>query len=162
MRNPQAHPAGQAPNDRSPGRAAHTDLPADVRAPRQARLTVRSVLHAWGLTTFSTDAELITSELVANAAEHGTGPIGLTISRHTEPNGQHGIRCEVSDSGTELPQLREAGPDSERGRGLHIVNALATTSGFTTSPRGKTAWFTLSTPTRERTCQADLDAQAGA
>ena len=151
-------------DDRQPGRgsAVHADLPASTRAPRQARLTVRNVLQAWGLHTISDDAELITSELVANAAEHADGsPIGLTIRQHTEPTGQRGILCQVTDASPTIP---EAGPmqvDSERGRGLHLVSALATNSGFCASPEGKTAWFTLTAPrepTRAR--QAGLEAEA--
>lgn len=147
-------PAGSRPGDRQPGiRSANppdraglepmfrADLPASLAAPRQARATVRHALTAWGLDALSADAELITSELVANAAEHGQMPIGLTIRRHTEPDGQHGILCQISD-GTPAPvRPQPLQADGERGRGLHLVAALATTSGTTVNPHGKTAWF---------------------
>ncbi len=140
----------------------HSDLPSTLRAPRQARLTVRKVLGSWGLGNLSNDAELLASELVANAAEHTDGsPIGLTIRQHTEPTGERGVLCQVTDPDPALPVSQSAEPDSERGRGLHVVAALATSSGFTTSPRGKTAWFTL-TAERERARSRSLDLGAEA
>jgi len=47
---------------------------------------------------------------------------------------------------------------SERGRGLAIVAALATDSGYTTRPGGKTAWFTLATPEPGHAGEPDLEA----
>jgi anti-sigma regulatory factor (Ser/Thr protein kinase) len=141
----------------APAREVHTDLPATARAPRQARLTIRSVLQAWGLATLASDAELLTSELVTNAAEHAHGdPIGLTIRQHTGPAGQRGILCQITDTSPDLPHQPPTCPGSERGRGLRIVTALATSSGVTATPPGKTAWFTLTTPpSPARTRQAE-------
>lgn len=142
----------------------HADLPASLTAPRQARATVRHALTAWGLSALSADAELITSELVANAAEHGAMPIRLTIRRHTEPDGQRGVLCQVSDGAPTPVRPQPLQPDSERGRGLHLVAALATRSGTTVNPHGKTAWFTL-TAAPERTGslrQPGFEAEPGA
>src|ERR1700691_1213817 len=147
----------------APGEAVRTYLPATARAPRQARLTVRDILNAWGLSRLSPDAELITSELVSNAAEHAAGtPIELTIRQHAEPGGQRGILCQVTDASPDLPQPRSPEPDSERGRGLHIVTALATTSGITPNTPGQTAWFTLTTqPDPAPARQLRREAEAG-
>jgi anti-sigma regulatory factor (Ser/Thr protein kinase) len=133
-----------SPRPRQPGLpVVRVELPATLTAPRQARAAVRDALAAWGLTSISSDAELIASELTANAAEHGDGqPIGLVIRPHTA-GGRRGVLCQVTDTSPARPQLSAARPDSERGRGLRIVQALATSSGITTSPAGKTAWFTL-------------------
>jgi hypothetical protein len=49
------------------------ELPASLLAPRQARAAVRRALAGWGLAALAGDAELMTSELVANAVEHGDG-----------------------------------------------------------------------------------------
>ena len=144
------------------GPAVHTDLPASLRAPRQARQTIRTVLRSWGLTALSDSAELCASELVANASEHsGGGPIGLTIRRHTEPGGEHGILCQVTDTAPAIPEPRPAEPGSERGRGLQVVAALATTSGFTRTPAGKMAWFTLATADPGPDRQPERQAEAG-
>lgn len=143
-------------------RAVHEDLPSTLRAPRQARVTVRNVLNAWGLGSLSNDAELLTSELVANAAQHTSGsPIGLTIRQHTAPTGQRGILCQVTDPDPALPEVPSAELDSEHGRGLALVAAMSTSSGFTTNSRGKTAWFTL-TAERDRIRSRSLDRGAEA
>jgi anti-sigma regulatory factor (Ser/Thr protein kinase) len=147
---PGGRSASRRPNQ--PAEAASRSwLAADLTSPREARAMVREALAGWGLGAISADAELMTSELVANAAEHAGGsPVRLTICPNTEPNGQRGILCRVTDTSPALPESRQPAPDSERGRGLRIVAELATSSGFYANPRGKTAWFTLA-PAPERT-----------
>jgi anti-sigma regulatory factor (Ser/Thr protein kinase) len=125
-------------------------------------VAVRRALAAWGLDDPDGDAELLASELVANAAEHAAGPVSLTL--RAGPGGR-GITCEVTDTSPTQPVQREAGPDAERGRGLAIVAALADASGTRAGPAGKTTWFTLAL--RERLAQAEharpqLEAEAGA
>jgi len=145
-------------------RAIQAQLAASVTAPRQARAAIRQALADWGLGAITADAELLASELVANAAEHGSGrAIGLVLRERGGANGRPGIACEVADSSPLLPQIQPVGPDSERGRGLTIVGALATASGVTTGPRGKTAWFTLDAPSIGRHArQAEPEAEASA
>lgn len=121
-----------------------TDLPADLASPRQARAAIRRALAAGSMDHLSDDAELLASELVANAAEHGDGnAIRLALSRHAEPDGRPGITCEVADTVPQVPQRQAPSPDAERGRGLAIVSALARSSGVRAGPAGKTSWFTL-------------------
>jgi hypothetical protein len=114
----------------------------------------------------SGDAELLASELVANAAERARGPISLALSRHAEPGGRRGITCEVTDTAPGLPRPRHARPDDERGRGLAIVAALASDSGVRAGPAGKTAWFTLALSGRldraARHAEPEPEAEAGA
>src|SRR5262249_26472347 len=120
------------------------ELPADLTSARQARSAVRRALAGWGIDDPAGDAELLASEPVANAAEHARpGPIGLALRRHAQPDGQHGITCEVTDTSPHLPERRAAGPDGERARGLAIVTALAASSGVRPEPAGKNTWFTL-------------------
>jgi anti-sigma regulatory factor (Ser/Thr protein kinase) len=98
------------------------------QAAAQARSTVRRALAAWGMTGLSADAELLASELVANATEHASGtPVSLALHRR-QVTVDHvaGIVCEVSDGSPLIPQPRAAGLNDERGRGLAIVAALAT------------------------------------
>jgi anti-sigma regulatory factor (Ser/Thr protein kinase) len=117
------------------------ELPASPASARQARSAVRRALAAWGIDDPSGDAELLASELVANAAEHARGPISLALRRRARPDGRRGITCEVTDTSPGMP--RQAGPDDDRGRGLAIVAALAADSGMRAGPGGKTAWFTF-------------------
>jgi anti-sigma regulatory factor (Ser/Thr protein kinase)/predicted GIY-YIG superfamily endonuclease len=144
---------------------ARADLPADLTAARQARTAVRRALAAWGIDDPSGDAELLASELAANAAEHaGSGPIGLALRRHAQPDGQRGLTCEVTDTSPDLPRPRQARPDEERGRGLAIVTALADASGVRPGHAGKTTWFTLALSGHiERAApQAQHEIEAGA
>src|SRR5580704_12204396 len=91
----------------------------------------------------SGDAELLASELAANAAEHGRGPISLALRRQAAQDGQPAIACEITDTSPDLPRGHRAGPGEERGRGMAIVTALATDAGTRAAGRGKTTWFTL-------------------
>ena len=53
------------------------------------------------------------------------------------------IVTEISDDSPRLPQRRLAGPGDESGRGLILVEALATQWGTRPAPAGKTFWFTI-------------------
>jgi anti-sigma regulatory factor (Ser/Thr protein kinase) len=93
------------------------ELPASAASARQARSAVRRALASWSIDDPSGGAELLASELVANAAEHaGSGPIGLALRRHAQPDGQRGITCEVTDTSPIPPRQLQAGPGDERGR----------------------------------------------
>jgi len=139
------------------------DLTAGLSSARQARAAVRETLAAWGLENLSGDTELLASELVTNAAQYGDGnPISLVLRRQAGLSGEPGVMCEVTDGSPTLPYARDTGPESERGRGLAIVAALASTSGVTVRPAGKTAWFTL-TPAdlTQRQPAAEAEAEIG-
>jgi anti-sigma regulatory factor (Ser/Thr protein kinase) len=140
------------------GASMRTELPAESASARQARSAVRQALAGWGMGHLSGDAELLASELVANAAEHGDGkPIGLALRRHAEPGGQPGITCEVTDGSPAMPRRTEPGPEAERGRGLAIVDALARSSGVRATEAGKTSWFTLAITDRAHRAAAQLE-----
>jgi anti-sigma regulatory factor (Ser/Thr protein kinase) len=155
-------PGGTWPNR---DRTFRAELPGDLTAARQARAAVRRALAAWGIDDPSGDAELLASEIVANAAEHADGGrIRIALSRTLQPSGQAGITCEVTDTSPALPRSRQADPDAERGRGMAIVAALATASGVRAGPAGKTTWFTLAVSDRIRAAarQPEPEAEAGA
>lgn len=142
-----------------------TELPADLTSARQARSAVRQTLAAWGLSHLADDAQLLASELVANAAEHGDGKaISLALRRHADPDGRPGITCEVTDTAPQFSPRLMPGPDAERGRGLEIVAALARSSGVQTSQAGKTSWFTLALTDRAHRVarQIEHEPEAGA
>ena len=155
--------SGQVPGaDRDTVRA---ELAADLTSARQARSAIRQALTAWRMDHLSGDAELLASELVANAAEHGDGePISLALRRHPEPGEQPGLTCEITDGSPAMPRRTEPGPDRERGRGLAIVNALARSSGVRASQTGKTSWFTLALTDRAHRAarQIEHEPEAGA
>jgi anti-sigma regulatory factor (Ser/Thr protein kinase) len=106
----------------------------------------------------SDDAELLASELVANAAEHGDGtPINLALYRHAETGGHTGITCEVIDTSPAIPPCTEPSPDAERGRGLAIVAALAQSNGVRATHGGKTTWFTLALTDRAQRAARQIE-----
>ena len=147
------------------GATMRTELPADLTSARQARSAVRQALAGWGMNHLSGDAELLASELVANAAQHADGtPIGLALRRHAEPGEQPGITCEVTDTSPAMPRRTEPGPDAERGRGLAIVETLAQSSGVRASDTGKTTWFSLALTDRTQRVarQIEHEPEAGA
>jgi anti-sigma regulatory factor (Ser/Thr protein kinase) len=80
-----------------------------------------------------------TSEAVTNSVVHGDGPVLVEV----RPS-QTGVRVEVTDRGSQQPRIRRQHDETEEGgRGLHIVELLASRWGVTpASPGpGKTVWF---------------------
>ena len=88
-----------------------------------------------------TTAQLLTSELVTNALQHGDGAIEMLMSVDPET-----LRVEVSDESPEPPQPMQASPGSTSGRGVMLVEALASSWGVTHhAGDGKAVWFALRT-----------------
>lgn len=112
------------------------------RGARLARLLAVAHLDLWGRPSES--AAHIVAELAANASVHGrvTGrDFQLRLALHT--NGR--LRIEVTDTrGDRLPVAAPPDPLAESGRGLLIVEALATRWGITPGPvPRKTVWAEL-------------------
>jgi CheY-like chemotaxis protein/anti-sigma regulatory factor (Ser/Thr protein kinase) len=113
-------------------------LGATASSVRDARSTIRRLIEGWGMPALAETGELCTSELATNAVVHARSPVLLTAER-TET----GIRVEVQD---EVPGGVEAGSldgVGETGRGLAIVDAMASTWGVDQHDGGKTVWFEL-------------------
>jgi anti-sigma regulatory factor (Ser/Thr protein kinase) len=116
-------------------------LTAVPEAAAEARTLVDETLIGWALHFLIEDAKLIVSELVANsiAATPG-GEIGLLLTRE-----RNALWICVRDSSPALPEMRACAPDSESGRGLHIVAAIAEENGAfrVVEPQGKITWARL-------------------
>ena len=110
-------------------------VPRTRTTPRRARGHVAAYLTAAGRSDLIPSATLIVSELVTNAVVHAGGTIDLRVALTDES-----LRVDIHDTSDLLPHLRQ--PDVG-GRGLHIVNAIATNWGVTTDGHGKTTWFEL-------------------
>ena len=124
---------------RPAGLAARLELPGEPFGVPMARAFVSELLGQWDLDGPVPAAELLVSELVANAVQHVPGPCALELTCHADV-----LRVAVSDSGPGMPDLRVMTPSSERGRGLHIVSAFATTWGVDQLPGGrKLVWAEL-------------------
>jgi anti-sigma regulatory factor (Ser/Thr protein kinase) len=124
----------------------HLDLPPDGSAARQARHTTRDTLLRWKLPGLVDDLLLAVSELVGNALRHAKPPFALTLRRHTAH-----IRVDVQDADPTPPAGVAADDERESGRGLLIVNALATEVGVEQIPDdGKTVYARFDEPERHR------------
>ncbi|MCA1219063.1 ATP-binding protein [Streptomyces sp. 8L] len=89
---------------------------------------------------------LLLSELVTNALRHGGCAPGREIwTRALLDDAAERLRIEVSDACNSMPHARHASSDDETGRGLALVEALATRWGAEPRPYGigKTVWFEL-------------------
>lgn len=121
-------------------RSARVALSFQPEAARKARSIVRAVGD--GLTAdLLDDAELLASELVTNAVQHGSPVIELDVAA-----GASSLTVRVADGGVALPaQRRRPARDEPRGRGLRLVEQMAADWGVETDRggAGKTVWFRL-------------------
>jgi anti-sigma regulatory factor (Ser/Thr protein kinase) len=87
-------------------------------------------------------AELLTDELVTNAIVHAQCKSYLFIRAL-----RGSVRVEVTDPDDRLPAMAAPDTDALGGRGLVIVNGLASAWGIErAADGGKTVWFELSPP----------------
>lgn len=91
------------------------------------RSQIRAALECCGLGAYADGAELIASELVSNAVRHASASpadeITVSLSRVDNPSA---VAIVVIDSSPRPPAMREAAVEDEGGRGLWIIDALAT------------------------------------
>lgn len=138
---------------------ASCPLDPGATASGAARDFTRQILGSWGLLVVAEDAAVIVSELVTNALYHGVrdtnGPAHdgtahdrvelILLRRESE------MVCAVTDPGAGHPVLETPDPAAEAGRGLHVIEALAATWGWTRLDAHKKAvWATLSIPGVDR------------
>lgn len=81
---------------------------------------------------------LAVSELATNAVIHARTPFTVRVVRH---GGGGTVRVSVTDHSTDLPVRQERRPDAAGGRGIAIVEHLASEWGVESSDGGKTVWF---------------------
>ncbi|WP_242427716.1 ATP-binding protein [Streptomyces sp. Root431] len=123
--------------------AAEPDLVAKTR--RQVLDTARQ----WGSCPTGESADdlrLLISELVTNGVRHTPACVlTLTLVAH----GRH-LYFEVMDGGTGgVPVVERPDADQEHGRGMLLVDALATCWGYRQTPSGNAVWFILTLPAPE-------------
>ena len=82
--------------------------------------------------------ELVTTELVANAVEHGSAPLHIDLDRHGDV-----LRIRVADGSPTPPVRRNSGPDATSGRGIALVEHLSARWGVERTGNGKVVWCEL-------------------
>ncbi|MDH6112932.1 anti-sigma regulatory factor (Ser/Thr protein kinase) [Kitasatospora sp. MAP12-15] len=130
------------------GRPATAVMPASAFLPYRpeaasaARRLVRDKLAEWRLEHLADDAQLIVSELAANAAKTGCHRRMYVTIRRPAPLT---VRIAVRDGSRTLPVLMQAGDcDAECGRGLGLVDRLTHGRwGVVPETLGKTTWADL-------------------
>ena len=118
-------------------------MPASGAASGFARTLMERRLNKWGYSHIVDDALLVTAEIVTNAAKATPGKEITMLCRWQE----HSVLVEVWDSSPEPPvptpvieltlhdlDPTEADFDANGGRGLHIVQTLATGWGHRFDP----------------------------
>jgi anti-sigma regulatory factor (Ser/Thr protein kinase) len=112
------------------------DLPSDLTAAREARAATRRVLPGWRLGALLDPVLLVVSELVGNAVRHGRPPVDLRLRKSGR-----GVRVDVHDEGHAVPAAAGGGHDAESGRGMMLVDAVASESGVRPiEGDGKVVW----------------------
>lgn len=119
----------------------------DLRAVGDVRKFLRKQATMWNWEAVSSDLELAVTELVTNALVHADSEVEVRLREYADR-----LRVDVRDSDPRPPlptpvlASGEADTESEHGRGLLIVDALASSWGNSPSGRGKSVWFELTRP----------------
>jgi anti-sigma regulatory factor (Ser/Thr protein kinase) len=122
------------------------DFEDETSSPAAARRFVRELLVSWGLPDLTETVELLVSEVVTNVVRHARTDGSIVVTRSPS-----GVRVEVSDSAGGEPTPLSPEPRQPSGRGLAIVDAMATRWGVATAPdgSGKAVWFEVDLETAE-------------
>lgn len=119
------------------------DLPPQRASARRARAFAGQTCERWALPLpVRTAAIDVASELVANAAAHGTGRVVLALER-----GGGNLLVRVWDDGPGLPRVLPYRPGmSEKGLGLRLVKQLSSHWGVAAENGGKWVWARIAVP----------------
>jgi anti-sigma regulatory factor (Ser/Thr protein kinase) len=115
---------------------ATTTLEAQPQSARAARYFVEGLLREWHREDVADLVTLLTSEVVTNAVMHARSELDLQVDCLHD-----GVRVRVHDRGEGVPVRRHVSIDATSGRGLALVDTLASRWGVEPSAPGKTVWF---------------------
>jgi hypothetical protein len=129
----------------------------------RVRREVRAVLTAWGAQEMEWVASQLLTEVVTNAVLHAGTPFDVVLT-HT-PGAPDLVRCEVRDHSPRRPKVRNYSLEAGTGRGMQMVDRLATAWGVlpdSNGGAGKTVWFEFASsslgPDGDPDGDLDLDA----
>jgi anti-sigma regulatory factor (Ser/Thr protein kinase) len=112
-------------------RARNESIPA-------ARRFAVGTAHAWGYPAMGDDVALLVSELVTNAVRHTADDGSVEMTEMA-----CGVHVEVHDCSTVEPTMGRGAACDESGRGIRLVQQLASAWGVIGRRDGKTVWFEL-------------------
>ncbi|MFB9182469.1 SpoIIE family protein phosphatase [Dactylosporangium sucinum] len=118
-------------------------LPADHSSPGLAREAIRTIVHEWDLGPLLDEALLLVTELTTNSVVHAGTEVDLEITASAAA-----LTVAVLDfrPGQVGPKAEQSGTLDERGRGLLLVDQMATAWGTLHFTGGKGVWFRLDRP----------------
>jgi anti-sigma regulatory factor (Ser/Thr protein kinase) len=133
----------------------HLELAALSSAVSCARLHVRAILREWRMDESADTAELLTSELMTNAVR-ASERLGLRADLAVVPVVRLWLLSDLTwlvirvwDGNGQMPVRRDASLEDESGRGLMLVDSLATEWGTYQNTTGKVVWALIDSGTRE-------------
>jgi anti-sigma regulatory factor (Ser/Thr protein kinase) len=116
-----------------------------------ARLHARLLLQEWGLAGLSPDVELLVSELVTNGLQASRSLRHVAPVRMYLPGDAARVLILVWDASLRPPTRIDPGADTERGRGLLLVEAISSRWGWYPAQEpggGKVVWALAVAPSR--------------
>jgi DNA-binding NarL/FixJ family response regulator len=116
-------------------------LDKDLRSGAAARRFMEETLDRWDCGEVLDVVNLLVSELVTNAVVHANSEASVAVLLTPAA-----IRIEVTDNGSGLPAVRDATDEDTTGRGMALVEALASDWGILPRAEGKTVWFEVPRP----------------
>jgi anti-sigma regulatory factor (Ser/Thr protein kinase) len=113
-------------------------MSGDERSIRSARRMVRALTTEYREELGET-AELLADELVTNAVRHGGGQFTITASIEDRR-----LRVTVSDRESSSQVIvNRSGHHRDQGRGLTLVDAMASSWGIERDETEKSVWFEI-------------------
>jgi DNA-binding NarL/FixJ family response regulator len=121
--------------------ALRTRLERDPRSSAAARRFVGEALRTWECEDLLDTVNLLVSELVTNSVLHANSAPDVAVLLKPDV-----VRIEVTDESGALPTVRGASEEAISGRGLALVESLASRWGVEVADVGKTVWFEVERP----------------
>ncbi|MFI9104087.1 SpoIIE family protein phosphatase [Streptomyces fildesensis] len=115
---------------------------ADPEGLAEARAVLRQALSDWGAGELADDVELVAGELLTNVLLHTEGGAVMTLEivPSVRIRGPHRVRLAVQDRSSVWPRRRTPGEAATSGRGLLLIDSLATRWGVEPRGEGKSVW----------------------
>ena len=123
---------------------SHLELGALPTCVGSARKHARAVTQEFGLSALADSVELVVSEIVTNAVRAATSllddNLAIPVIHLWLASDLECALIRVWDSSDQPPILKYAGPDDDSGRGLMLVNSVASEWGTYKCTNGKVVW----------------------
>ncbi len=111
---------------------------AETATVAEARRWARGVLQGWDADELEWELSQLLTEVVTNAVLHARTPLRVVL-RYQPGSGR--VRCEVTDLSPVMPRVRRHSLEATTGRGLRLLEQVASQWGTQADGKGKTVWF---------------------